>query len=559
MPTWQSFPPVQVVSCLTEAWFGEAFEIANSMSYLVILTETRSLAQLLRSPLRVGANPSADREVLVMVVQTSSSRRVSLILCAAAMGLVLALAADGEGASYTYTKIAETSSAANGFSNLNIPSLGDNGTVAFSARLNSALIGIFTGDGTSVKPIVDTSGSFTTLGTPSINSVGTVAFWARLNDGSYGIFTSDGTTVTTIVGPSANSLGTNPAINDGKAVAFEANGGIFTGSGGSTTPVADTSGPFSSLSFPSITITGTVAFRGTLDAGGTGIFTGSSGSTTTIIDDSGTFSGLSFPAINDGGMVVFWASRDAGGSGIFTSNGTAVSTIADTDGPFTFFSTPSINDVGAIAFQGFLLSGAGIFTGPDPAGNKVIAVGDLLDGSSVAGLAFSREGLNDAAQVAFFASLADGRQGIFRADPEAAGDPVPPPDPAPEPDPVPPPDPVPSTLHVPIDITPGGNPNSINLGSKGTLVVAILSTASFDATTVNPTTVALAGAYVKSKQNGTRMVSYEDVNGDGLLDLVVHVEKTALELNESSTEAVLTGETTNGTMITGSQSVRVVR
>ena len=113
-------------------------------------------------------------------------------------------------------------------------------------------------------------------------------------------------------------------------------------------------------------------------------------------------------------------------------------------------------------------------------------------------------------------------------------------------------------LAVEIDIKPGSFPNSINLGSSGTVPVAILSTSSFDATTVDPTTIALAGAQVRLRGRGTAMASFEDVNGDGLLDLVVHVSTEALQLSEINTEAALNGRTFNGIAITGSDSVRVV-
>jgi len=500
-----------------------------------------------------------------MVKKGKGRIRSRLIICAAAMGLVLGFAASGEATTYTFTKIAETSSAQNGFSALNIPSLSDNGTAAFSARLNSTLIGIFIGDGTTTaNPIVDTSGpssnfgfSFTILGSPSINNTGMVAFWARLNDGSNGIFRSDGTAATTIpdtIGP-FSSFDPSPSINDAGMVAFRSNIGVFTGSGGSTTTIADTSDRFSSLSFPSIANTGTVAFGGR-DADGSGIFMGD-GTTTTTVVASGTFTALSFPVTNNGGTVTFLGFLNGGGSGIFSSNGGTLTSIADTSGPFTFFGTPSINDAGVVAFQAFISTGAGIFSGPDPIADRVIAVGDPLDGSTVAGLAFSREGLNGAGQVAFFASLADGRQGVFLADPGDGGDPMPTPDPAPLPNPAPSSDP-PSEIEVSIDIKPGGDMNSVNPTSNGVVRVAILGAANFDALNVNPESVNLSGAHVKQKGNGM-MAWYKDVNGDGYLDLVVHVETEYIGLTESDTEAVLTGYTYDGmTMIRGSDSVNVV-
>jgi hypothetical protein len=113
-------------------------------------------------------------------------------------------------------------------------------------------------------------------------------------------------------------------------------------------------------------------------------------------------------------------------------------------------------------------------------------------------------------------------------------------------------------LPVSIDIKPGSFPNSINLGSGGTVPVAIFSTTTFDARTVDPTTVTLASAPVALKGKGTLMTSFEDVNGDGLLDLVIHVSTSALQLSETDTEAVLEGKTSGGTPIRGQDTVRVV-
>jgi hypothetical protein len=54
-------------------------------------------------------------------------------------------------------------------------------------------------------------------------------------------------------------------------------------------------------------------------------------------------------------------------------------------------------------------------------------------------------------------------------------------------------------IEVSIDIKPGSlpNANSINLASAGSVPVAILSSPSFDARTINPDSVSLAGAHVK--------------------------------------------------------------
>ena len=112
---------------------------------------------------------------------------------------------------------------------------------------------------------------------------------------------------------------------------------------------------------------------------------------------------------------------------------------------------------------------------------------------------------------------------------------------------------------VEIDIKPGSSPNSINLGSHGVIPVAILTTEQFDATTVDPDTVELAGATIAIRGNGKRYLSsQEDVDGDGDIDLVLHVETENLTLETGATDAVLTGETYGGDPITGSDEMVIV-
>src|SRR5262249_28925809 len=94
--------------------------------------------------------------------------------------------------------------------------------------------------------------------------------------------------------------------------------------------------------------------------------------------------------------------------------------------------------------------------------------------------------------------------------------------------------------------------------SHGVVPVAILSTATFDATAVDPLTVTLAGASVRLKGNGTAQASRQDVNRDGRMDLVVHVNTEALQLTASDTAAVLVGQTYGGETFQGIDSVRVI-
>jgi sugar lactone lactonase YvrE len=129
-------------------------------------------------------------------------------------------------------------------------------------------------------------------------------------------------------------------------------------------------------------------------------------------------------------------------------------------------------------------------------------------------------------------------------------------------------------LPVEIDIKPGSDPNSIKLGSKGVIPVAILTTAvadgdafDFNAATVDPATVTLGNddsndTPVATKKNGSLFASLEDVDGDGDLDLALKFDQPAMEANgdldAASTQLTLNGQTFGGLFIKGSDAVRVI-
>ena len=105
---------------------------------------------------------------------------------------------------------------------------------------------------------------------------------------------------------------------------------------------------------------------------------------------------------------------------------------------------------------------------------------------------------------------------------------------------------------VEIDIKPGSDPNSINLKSKGVVPVAVLSN-DFAASTVDPETVEFAGA------DPVRW-TLEDVDRDGDMDMLFHFKTQDLSLTASSTEATLTGDTSDPTNphIIGTDTVNIV-
>jgi hypothetical protein len=60
--------------------------------------------------------------------------------------------------------------------------------------------------------------------------------------------------------------------------------------------------------------------------------------------------------------------------------------------------------------------------------------------------------------------------------------------------------------YVPVDIKPRGCPNSLNVGSKGVLPVAILGTSDLDVTAIDPKTVTLGGGAILSKQGDRKKI-----------------------------------------------------
>jgi len=106
-------------------------------------------------------------------------------------------------------------------------------------------------------------------------------------------------------------------------------------------------------------------------------------------------------------------------------------------------------------------------------------------------------------------------------------------------------------LNVNIDIKPGSYPNSINLGSKGVVPVAVLGSETFDASTVDPSTVEFANAHPVRW-------TMEDVNNDGYMDMLFFFNTRDLSLIGGSTEATLIGATVGGQSIQGTDTVNIV-
>lgn len=108
---------------------------------------------------------------------------------------------------------------------------------------------------------------------------------------------------------------------------------------------------------------------------------------------------------------------------------------------------------------------------------------------------------------------------------------------------------------VALDIKPGGSPNSINPQSNGKIPVAILTTDTFDATTVDPTTVHFGRTGTETAPGQSAL---QDVDGDGDTDMILHFNTQNTGILCGDTSAFFTGKTLSEQMIQGSDSVNTV-
>lgn len=135
----------------------------------------------------------------------------------------------------------------------------------------------------------------------------------------------------------------------------------------------------------------------------------------------------------------------------------------------------------------------------------------------------------------------------------------------------------PSAIHVFVDVKPAGCPNPINIGAEGSLPVAILGTAMFDVSTVDPSSVKLNGVptsrfaledvatpFTGALVNST---SCTTAGPDGFTDLVLQFNNPAVSAslgtvtNDQVVVLTLTGNLKaqfGGTPITG-QDVVIIR
>jgi len=115
----------------------------------------------------------------------------------------------------------------------------------------------------------------------------------------------------------------------------------------------------------------------------------------------------------------------------------------------------------------------------------------------------------------------------------------------------------PETIRVAIDIKPGENPPSIQPKSHGFTPVAILSSESFNAPQMVDVPTLTFGR--TGNENSLAFCSGpQDVNGDGLPDLVCHFTTVAAGFQAGDAQGILKGKTVKNVHLQGSDTIRIV-
>ena len=361
--------------------------------------------------------------------------------------LLLAGAMAAPAADYTFTKIAETGPDSP-FALVAPCGISDSGVVLFTGVRKDGLGGIYLSSGGKMNKVLDDSGELLSAVPSGINSSGTISLYGILDDLSTGVFTFGGGKLTRITAATTQILTATPHINDGGQVSFvsgfpDSTPGVFVTRDGVVQQIAGPSGQFSGLQAfggGQINAHGDVVFKATdLTGRQGGIFFGSSANSIRKLDLSNAISftpgisGLGEVSINDDGAVAFAALVDRITLSILIHDGSKISTLVSTSiigGASTFrvIGAPAIDNRGVVVFAGQIGEGAnstsGLYIGPDPVKDKVIATGDMLFGQRIAAAgqtSFIHRYVNARGQIVFSYSLPDGALGVAVATPSEGG------------------------------------------------------------------------------------------------------------------------------------------
>jgi hypothetical protein len=111
--------------------------------------------------------------------------------------------------------------------------------------------------------------------------------------------------------------------------------------------------------------------------------------------------------------------------------------------------------------------------------------------------------------------------------------------------------------HVSIDVKPGSYPNPVNLNSQGVVPVALFGSMDFDVSMIDIASVIFGPMHQHDMGAPVERFSFQDVNGDGFMDIVFKFSTQLTGLTTADTQACLHGMTMGGEHFCGHDSVVV--
>lgn len=310
-----------------------------------------------------------------------------------------------------------------------VPSIADDGRIAFQAALTAGGTAALAVVGDRIDQVLGRPEVSAVLSHPDVDRDGRLSAYAADEDGVgvVALVHDRGLDLIARAGGSLVEIGpAGPTMDDTGQVAFRATlasgaSGLFLGGRSGVVEVARTGERWAAFQgLPVVTNDGRVTFRADGVDGGHAILRWHDGSAETVADTSGQWTALGrFPSASDAGHVAFAATSEDGTDAVVCvdPDGSRRQILSSEDGFATCRGAIVAASGSVIALATPHGGGLGLFEGPDPDADRLVMVGDPLNGSTVVDLAANPVSINASGAVVARLALADGRELIVRFDP----------------------------------------------------------------------------------------------------------------------------------------------
>ena len=349
-------------------------------------------------------------------------------------------------AGFLFTKVIDLNSSSVPYNNIDFrPQINNNNQIAFqinaaSGGINGGIIGasqIYRWQAgastliTSTGSVIPGRGTINSLSGVALSDSGSVAFRTSYNVGGGSVMLastaglqevfSDSNTLNVVRVNAGDRVLSSLQSSPGGTISVQSQ----TVGGSATTHASnDGSGTFSSYvtggaPSPDINDAGNVALRGILrSTSQDGIYVVNGSGTQSVANVSNGFAFFGNNVdINNDGNVAFLArttTDPAGRLSVYTGTPGQSATLIASQANFTSIADngPAINDVGMVLFQATFNGSEAIFSGGNPLTDRVVGVGDTLDGGIVKSIFFGRGMLNNDGNIVFYSLLDSNNDGV---------------------------------------------------------------------------------------------------------------------------------------------------